>query len=151
VSTVLVVDDHPDLCTMLGRLLRYAGHDATCVMDGAAALDFVNEQQPDVVLLDVMLPGLSGYEVLAALRADDRTRSVPVVMYSAMGDPSARRRAFELGAQEYLVKSCTGFDQLTATVERLATRPDGNGEGGDREDANHNRPPFDPAKAGPPV
>lgn len=119
-STVLVVDDHPDQCTMLGRLLRYAGHDATCVMDGAAALEFMLRRQPDLVLLDVMLPGLSGYEVLATLRADDRTREVPVVMYSALSDPAARRRALDLGAQDYLVKALTGFDQLTAMVERHA-------------------------------
>ncbi|MDB5296102.1 MAG: diguanylate cyclase [Phycisphaerales bacterium] len=120
-STVLVVDDHPDQCSMLGRLLRHAGHDATCVTDGPAALDFTFASRPDLVLLDVMLPGLSGYDVLAALRADARTQGVPVVMYSALSDPGARQRALDLGAQEYLVKALTGFEQLAATVERLAT------------------------------
>ena len=119
-SRVLVVDDHADQCTMLGRLLRYAGHDATCVTDGAAALDVMRDRRPDVVLLDVMLPGLSGYDVLATLRSDDRTREVPVIMYSALSDPAARKRALDLGAQEYLVKALTGFDQLAAIVERHA-------------------------------
>ena len=119
-SKVLVVDDHPDQCTMLGRLLRYAGHDATCVTDGPAALDALRERTPDLVLLDVMLPGLSGYDVLATLRSDARTRAVPVIMYSALSDPAARKRALDLGAQEYLVKALTGFDLLAATVERHA-------------------------------
>ncbi len=123
-SRVLVVDDHADQCTMLGRLLRYAGHDAMCVTDGAAALDAMRDRRPDLVLLDVMLPGLSGYDVLASLRADARTREVPVVMYSALSDPAARKRAIDMGAQEYLVKAITGFDQLTATVERHAAHGD---------------------------
>ena len=148
-STVLVVDDHADQCSMLGRLLRYAGHDTTCVTDGAAALDAMRERRPDLVLLDVMLPGLSGYEVLATLRADARTREVPVVMYSALSDPAARQRAIDMGAQEYLVKAITGFDLLTATVERHAAH--GHARGPAHPDDAHTPAARAAARGGPPI
>ena len=117
---ILVVDDHPDLGTVVARMLRHGGHEAACVLDGEAALDHVRATPTSLVILDVMMPGLDGFDVLAEMRADPRTRAVPVVMYSARSDAAARRRAMELGAQDYLVKSDVTYEQLRAVVERYA-------------------------------
>jgi DNA-binding response OmpR family regulator len=95
---ILVVDDHPDLATVVARLLARSGHDAACADDGQSALDHVRTTPTAMVILDVMMPGLDGFDVLREMRADPRTRGVPVVMYSARGDPAAKRRAADLGA-----------------------------------------------------
>lgn len=122
-STVLVVDDHPDLGTALVRLLKLSGHDAVAVMDGESALAFVHSTPPSMVILDAMMPGLSGYDVLAALRADPTTKALPVVMFSALSGAHARLKAMELGAQDYLVKSVATYDDVAAAVERFVRPP----------------------------
>lgn len=109
-SSVLVVDDNPDLCDVLVRLLCRSGFAADHADDGPAAMNAVRARPPAVVVLDVMMPGLDGFAVLRALRDDPRTAGVPVVMYTALDDPAARRRALAMGAQDYLVKGLTTFD-----------------------------------------
>ena len=122
-GTVLVVDDQPDLCTALVRLLKLSGHDAAAALDGESALEFVRATPPGLVILDAMMPGISGFDVLQALRADPRTQALPVVMFSALSDPAVRARAMALGAQDYLVKSVASYDDLSATVERYVGPP----------------------------
>ena len=122
-ANVLVVDDHPDLCDLLVRVIRLLGHGAACVLDGAAALDRVRADPPDLVFLDVTMPGLDGFAVLGAIRADARTRAVPVVMYTALADPDCRARAMTLGATDYVVKNLTDLDGLRQLVTRYACRP----------------------------
>jgi CheY-like chemotaxis protein len=117
---ILIVDDYPDLCTMMIRLLERCGHEATAVEDGAAALRFVRDTPPAMVLLDLMMPDMTGFDVLRAMRADPRTRDVPVVMYTAMDDANLRRQAMEMGAQDYLVKARSSFDEFVAVVDRYA-------------------------------
>jgi CheY-like chemotaxis protein len=119
-AAILVVDDNPDLCDVLVRLLRLSGFAAAGVDDGAAALHAVRATPPALVILDVSMPGMDGFEVLRELRGDPGTAAVPVVMYTALNDPSARGRALALGAQDYLVKGATTFDRLAAVVGRYA-------------------------------
>jgi CheY-like chemotaxis protein len=119
-AAILVVDDNPDLCDMLVRLLRLSGFAAAGVEDGAAALDAVRTTPPSLVILDVTMPGMDGFDVLRALRDDPVTAGVPVVMYTALNDASARGRAMAMGAQDYLVKGATTFHALSAVVGRYA-------------------------------
>ncbi len=123
-ANVLVVDDQPDLCTILVRLLGLMGHQAEGVLDGAAALAAVRSAPPDLVVLDVMMPGLSGLDVLRTMRSDDRTRAVPVVMYSALTDPETEHEARALGIGGYLVKSRSTFEEIESVVaQSAATAP----------------------------
>ncbi|MDB5294291.1 MAG: two-component system sensor histidine kinase/response regulator [Phycisphaerales bacterium] len=117
-NTVLVVDDHPDLCAIMVRMLELCGRSATYALDGVEALEAIRRSPPGLVLLDIMMPGLGGFEVLKAVRDDPRFSSIPVVMCSAIGDPSTRREATELGAQDYMVKGHFGYDELKAMVEK---------------------------------
>ncbi|HEX8915616.1 MAG TPA: response regulator [Humisphaera sp.] len=117
-ANVLVVDDYPDFCQVVTRLLRAEGHAAVGVVDGAAAIDFVRRSPPDLVLLDMAMPGLNGLDVLAAIRDDPDLARTAVLIYSASVDPDARSAAMRLGAQDYLVKSLTPFDELSETVRR---------------------------------
>ena len=102
-TRVLVVDDEKDLRSLLEYNLQQAGFTVTTAEDGKAALERVREAQPDLVLLDVLLPDMPGTEVLKALR---RTypRSLPVLMLTAKGEEIDRVLGFELGADDYVVK-----------------------------------------------
>jgi two-component system cell cycle response regulator len=125
VSLVLVVDDHLDTCQLLVRLLKRIGYPAACVESGQAALDFVRETVPALVFLDVMMPEMDGFAVLERLRADPALIALPVVMYSAMDDPAAARRAMALGANEYVVKGQMRYADLRQLVERYIGLPGG--------------------------
>ena len=100
-SRVLVVDDDPALAEMLGIVLRGDGFEPAFVADGARALAAFREVRPDVVLLDVMLPGMSGIEVCHAIRAESGT---PIIMLTAKTDTVDVVRGLEAGADDYVMK-----------------------------------------------
>ncbi len=101
---MLVVDDEKDLVSLLEFNLRQAGYETVSAMNGAEALAQARRRVPDLVLLDLMLPDLSGTEVCRQLKGDPRTSHVPVVMLTAKGDELDRVVGFELGADDYVVK-----------------------------------------------
>ena len=101
---ILVVEDEKDLQEVLVYNLRQAGHAVAVADDGRTALELARAQLPDVILLDLMLPDVSGTEVCRALKNDPGTRDVPVVMVTAKGEEIDRVVGFELGADDYLVK-----------------------------------------------
>lgn len=115
-TDVLVVDDNVIVCRSLARLLSLAGHASRCVDSGQEALDFLRTCRPAVVLLDVMMPTVSGFDVLETIRSDPRCRDVVVLMYSAVSDPASRDRARALGADDYIVKGDLSFSQIQQLV-----------------------------------
>ena len=115
---VLVVDDHVDTGQVLVRLLRHSGCDAASVESGLAALSHVGERHTDLVILDVMMPGMTGLDVLRQLRRDPRFAALPVVMYSACTDDACRGEALRLGAQDYVVKGRLDFPSLRELVRK---------------------------------
>ena len=121
VGAVLIVDDHLPAARLLARLLRSAGHDAACAAGGAEALRLLDQSPPDVVVLDIMMPGMDGLTVLRRLRADPRFASLRVLMYSALDDPACVAEANAAGADGYLVKGAMQWPQLRATIERHLT------------------------------
>jgi two-component system, OmpR family, phosphate regulon response regulator PhoB len=106
---VLLVDDERSIRTICRVNLEGDGLAVTEAADGAEALEVVRRVRPSVVLLDVMMPGVDGWEVAEQLAADDETRKIPVVFLSARAAPEDRLRAQELGAVGYVVKP---FDPL---------------------------------------
>jgi CheY-like chemotaxis protein len=106
---VLLVDDERSIRTICRVNLEGDGLAVTEAADGAEALEVVRRVRPSVVLLDVMMPGVDGWEVAEQLAADDETRKIPVVFLSARAAPEDRRRAQELGAVGYVEKP---FDPL---------------------------------------
>ncbi len=103
-GTLLVVDDNAANRDLLARRLTRQGYAVTMAEDGQRALDVLAAQPFDLVLLDVLMPGLDGYEVLARIKADERLRHVPVIMISALDDMESVVRCIELGAEDYLPK-----------------------------------------------
>lgn len=113
---VLIVDDHPEICRGLAKLLELRGVEAKCVNDPAAAVRLVESLKPDLLVLDQMMPGLNGTDVLKAIRSIPALAAIPTVFYSASteGQEEARR----LGALEWLVKGQTDWlDILTRIAE----------------------------------
>jgi two-component system cell cycle response regulator len=124
-SSLLVVDDNSINRIMLSRYLTKLGYQATLVENGRQALDKLQDEPFDLVLLDVQMPEMDGYQVLEQLKADTRLRDIPVIMISAVEELESVVKCIELGAQDYLPKP---FNQallrarLTACLERKRLR-----------------------------
>ena len=118
-SRVLVADDTESIRLLFRRLLTADGHDVIVAADGAAALDAVRRQQPDVILLDVTMPAIDGLEVCRRLKSDPATRLTPIVLVTGQTDLSDRIRGIEAGADEFLSKPVHPHE-LRARVRSLA-------------------------------
>ena len=103
-ARILVVDDNPDVRLALTTILEDAGHNVIEAVDGDVVFDIAVNQQPTLVLLDVMMPRLNGFDALAQLKGDTRTNSIPVIMVTAKGRPEDMAMARSLGAVEYITK-----------------------------------------------
>lgn len=119
---VLVVDDNILVCRTLARLLSRSGYAAQCIESGEEALVYLQNCKPAVVFLDVMMPGINGFEVLRWIRQNDQCKDVIVLMYSARPDAEFQRLAAELGANDYIVKGSLTFDQIQALLDRHIQR-----------------------------
>ena len=116
---ILIVDDQPDTCQPLCRALIRVGYDVQCLAHGRDALQFVAGQTPDLVLLDLMMPDLSGFDILQSLREKESTADVPVFMYTASGSKEIRQRAARLGANDFITKGSLEWPELLAKVSGI--------------------------------
>lgn len=101
---VLIIEDEKDLAELLAFNLEKEGYVAHCVHDGKLGLEQAAAEPPDLILLDLMLPGLLGTEICKALRKDPHTARIPIIMITAKGDEIDRVVGFEVGADDYIVK-----------------------------------------------
>ena len=133
---VLVVEDDKDLRNLVVDILKDAGYDVTEAVDGGMAVEKARTERPDVILLDVMMPVMDGFEVLTKLRQDPATRATPVVILSAFPAVIGELRAWRLGARHYIRKP---FDpeQVESTV-RIALREFGTSVGDEVSDDDAN-------------
>jgi two-component system response regulator MtrA len=122
-ARILVVDDDVALAEMIGIVLRGEGYEAIQAFDGAEALKKLEESKPDLILLDVMLPGLDGIEVCAKIR---ETSGIPIIMLTARGDTTDVVRGLESGADDYVVKPFNPKELVARIKTRLRPPSDGN-------------------------
>ncbi|WP_017430262.1 response regulator transcription factor [Vreelandella jeotgali] len=101
---VLVVDDETNILLSLEFLMQQAGFTVTTADDGESALERVDDTPPDLMLLDISLPGISGFDVLERLRAASATRDMPIIMLTAHGREVEREKGLALGADDYITK-----------------------------------------------
>ena len=118
--TVLLAEDELNIVESLTFLLERAGFEISVATDGRQALQTALEQQPDVLVLDLMLPELDGYEVLRQLRAHPEGKKLPVLMLTAKGQAIDRETALECGADLFMTKPFANAE-ITAAVTRLAS------------------------------
>jgi two-component system, OmpR family, response regulator ResD len=121
-GSVLVVDDEPTIAEVVSRYLERAGYRARVAADGPAALEAAAQQRPDLVVLDLMLPGVDGLEVMRRLREQDRDR-IAVILLTARGEASDRVVGLRLGADDYVVKPFSPAE-LVARVDAVLRRVD---------------------------
>ena len=114
---ILVVDDEPDVVTMIERLLKGEHFEVIRAFDGISALDLAATEQPDLVLLDIMMPMMSGYEVCEQLKNNPVTKHIPVLCVSSGHSMEARGRSRKAGAATLVVKPFTGAE-LNAQIRQ---------------------------------
>lgn len=120
---VLVVDDEPDIVALVAYHLAKAGFRVSTAASGTEAIEAAREEHPSLVVLDLMLPGMSGFEVLEHLRAEEATRGVGVLMLTARREEPDRIRGLSLGADDYLTKPFSPQElvlRVAAILRRLA-------------------------------
>jgi CheY-like chemotaxis protein len=120
-ARLLLVDDNIEATRPLAMLFRFFSYNVDYVSSGDQALRYLENSLPDLMLLDVMMPGMDGMEVLRRIRNDPRLRHLPVIMFSAVSDPSYREAALSKGANDYLIKGSVEIEELRRRVEQAAT------------------------------
>lgn len=120
-ADLLVVEDDPALARLVCYNLEKQGYMVRHAADGEAALEYVRQRRPDLILLDWMLPGISGLEVCRRLREQARTAALPIIMFSARGEEADTIRGLDTGADDYLVKPFS-MDALFARVKAILRR-----------------------------
>jgi DNA-binding response OmpR family regulator len=120
-SRILVAEDDPDIANLLAHYLRKAGFEADIVNSGRDVVPRLRKTPPDLLLLDLMLPGLDGLDVCRAVRSDENTASIPIIMVTAKGEESDRIVGLELGADDYITKPFSP-GEVVARVRALLRR-----------------------------
>src|SRR5215471_18835342 len=123
-ATILVVEDSPVNLQVLVRTLDGTGYRILAATSGKSALDIVQRIRPDLILLDVMMPGMDGFEVCRAIKANDSTRDIVIIFLSALGEVEDKVAGLQLGAVDYITKPIQAEEVLARisnhlTVQRL--------------------------------
>jgi two-component system, OmpR family, alkaline phosphatase synthesis response regulator PhoP len=120
-ARILVVEDDPDIAQLIAQYLTGAGHGVECLTSGWEVVPRLRRDPVDLVILDIMLPGLDGLRVCGAMRADPTTAAIPVIMLTARGEEADRVSGLEQGADDYVTKPFSP-KELTARVGALLRR-----------------------------
>ena len=129
---VVIIEDEPDIANLLARRFASEGFRVATATDGRAGLHAVHLYHPDLILLDLLLPGVSGWEVCRSLKANLATHDIPVIIVSAIGSPEDRIALLEMGVDDFIVKPCSVKEVVARAraVLRRAERTDGMGKEG---------------------
>jgi DNA-binding response OmpR family regulator len=117
-TKILIAEDEPDIRELITFTLRYANYDVVAVSDGEEALTMARQEIPDLILMDVRMPRMTGYETCAAIKAEPGLKDIPIIFLSAKGRDSEIQAGLQAGAVEYLLKPFAP-DQLTARIRAV--------------------------------
>ncbi len=120
-AKILIAEDERDIRDLIAFTLQFAGHEVITTSNGEEALQAVRAQKPQLVLLDVRMPRLTGYEVCKEIKADPETQAIPVIFLSAKGQEAEIRDGLEAGAEQYLLKPFSP-DQLIEQVNKILAK-----------------------------
>lgn len=118
---ILIVDDEEDVCTLIQDRLNSLGYDSDYVLNGAEALDYAEQKHPDLILLDIMMPGMDGYEVSRQLIGNKGVSKIPIIMLTAHQSQGSKLKALTMGIDDYITKPFD-FDELVARMEAVLRR-----------------------------
>ncbi len=116
---IIIIEDESVLQKAMSIELLGAGYAVLTAGNGEAGLELVRKEKPDLLLLDLILPKMGGFEVLSALKADEATKNIPVVILSNLGQDEDKKKGLELGAVDYYIKASTDLSDITKKVEGL--------------------------------
>jgi two-component system cell cycle response regulator len=119
---VLVVDDNPQNAELLEAYLDDLGVDVAVAHDGAVAIEMVAKDPPDLILMDIMMPRMSGYQATEHLKTNPSTRGIPIIMVTALGEVADVERAVDCGADDFLTKPVNKLELLTRVRSLLKVR-----------------------------
>ena len=120
-ARILIAEDEPDIRELVAFTLRFAGHEVIATSNGEEALHKASEINPDIILMDVQMPRMTGYDACRAMKADPLLKNIPVVFLSAKGQDSEIQTGLEAGAEDYLLKPFAP-DQLTERVKVILAK-----------------------------
>jgi twitching motility two-component system response regulator PilH len=117
---VLIVDDSPAQLLNICRIIERAGHKALVAHSGEEAIELANEEKPQLILMDIIMPGMNGYQATRRLSRDERTRDIPVIMVSSRNTETDRAWGMRQGAKDYLTKPVDDNTLLNAISSAMA-------------------------------
>ncbi len=120
-AKILIAEDEPDIRELVAFMLRFAGHEVMAASNGEEAVQAANRDRPDLVLMDVRMPKMTGYDACRIMKATPDLRDVPVVFLSAKGQESEIQSGLDAGAEEYLLKPFSP-DELTNRVRLILAK-----------------------------
>lgn len=120
-AKILIAEDEPDIRKLISFTLTFSGHVVISTTNGEEAIQAVKEEKPDLIILDVRMPRMSGYEVCKQIKADSTTQGIPVIFVSAKGQEAEVKSGLEAGAEEYILKPFAP-DELSNRVKRILSR-----------------------------
>jgi CheY-like chemotaxis protein len=120
-ARILIAEDEPDIRELVAFTLRFAGHEVTATPNGEEAVKQASQIIPDIILMDVRMPRMTGYEACRLMKADPALKDIPVVFLSAKGQDFEIQTGLEAGAEEYLLKPFAP-DQLTERVKAILAK-----------------------------
>jgi len=121
-KTVIIVEDEPDAAEMFAEMMRVSGYRVVKISSSTPAIGIISTEKPDVVILDVMMPDISGLEVLRFMRREPELEDIPVILVSAKSMPSDIKVGMDAGASRYLTKPVSFLD-LKEAVEEIVSTP----------------------------
>ena len=116
-TKIVFIEDEPALQKALGEFLRAQGYEVVAALNGNDGLTMVRQGRPDLILLDLIVPGLPGLDILKNLKGDPETKSIPVIVLTNVESNESVEQAIELGAKAYLVKTNYALDEVLAKIK----------------------------------
>lgn len=120
-AKILIAEDERDIRDLVAFTLRFAGHEVVAASNGEEAVQMAPKENPDLILMDVRMPRMTGYDACRAIKADPKLKDIPVVFLSAKGQENEIQTGLEAGAEEYLLKPFAP-DQLTERVKAILAK-----------------------------
>ena len=127
-ARILIAEDEPDIRELVAFTLRFAGHEVTATANGEEALQQASQLIPDIIIMDVRMPRMTGYDACRAMKADAMLKDIPVVFLSAKGQDSEIQTGLDVGAEEYLLKpfapdsTCRTCKSYSGKIWKITTR-----------------------------
>jgi two-component system, cell cycle response regulator DivK len=122
-NRILIVEDNPISLTLFKQLLKAHGYEVLGTREGLQALDLAREEQPDLILMDIRLPDITGLEVIRLLKQDDQTKTIPIIAVTALANPEYEKKGLESGCDAYIPKPITLGNFLGTIESFLNIRP----------------------------